>query len=379
MNIALLTLPLNGRNYGGTIQCYALSYVLKKMGHNVMVLDRRKNRTLFLWRMLSQLKQFLYKKVFCIKGKYFDWDYVCQDLDRFISDNIIVSQPLYSTNSLKKEFLHGHFDAVIFGSDQIWRKAYVSSILDFWGGFIPNKLKVKRIVYAASFGTDRWEYSEGETQMCRRLASFFNAISVREQSGIELCKKNLGVQAIMLIDPSFLLDKDNYMSLLDDEDRCLPETALSAYILDMTPEKEQVVSWIGEQRGTDFILRFSIYDYEEEGRKKGIFKYPSISKWLTVYAKSSFVITDSYHGCIFSILFNKPFVVIANPQRGLARFTSLLTMFGLQNRIVYSLDDLLQHSSEIMKPIDYDAINIWLSKEREKSFKFLSESLSYGK
>ena len=70
MNIALLTLPLNGRNYGGMIQCYALCRVLRCMGHNVVVLDRRKNRASFIRRILSRIKQFVYKRVFCVKGKY---------------------------------------------------------------------------------------------------------------------------------------------------------------------------------------------------------------------------------------------------------------------------------------------------------------------
>lgn len=379
MNIALLTLPLNGRNYGGMIQCYALCRVLRCMGHNVVVLDRRKNRASFSRRILSRIKQFVYKRVFCVKGKYFDWNYVCRDLDYFISANMSVTKPLYSSLSLEKEFLHGSFDAVVFGSDQIWRRQYVSSVLDFWGGFIPQDSSVRRVVYAASFGTDGWDYTEEETLACRNLSSAFNAISVREHSGVELCRKYLGLDVEMMLDPSLLLHKSDYVSLLDPEEKCLPDAALSAYILDMDSEKEQMLALVGSYLRTDSILRLSILDYEDEGRRNGTFRYPSVSRWLSVYEKGSFVITDSYHGCIFSILFNKPFVVIANHQRGLTRFVSLLSMFGLQYRIVESVGDLQSRLSEVLAPIDYDAINVLLAEKRNAGIDFLNKSLRYGK
>ena len=183
----------------------------------------------------------------------------------------------------------------------------------------------------------------------------------------------------MLLDPSFLLYQLDYESLLEKEERCLPNADLSAYILDMNPDKGNIISWIYEYLGCNSILRLSIQDYEEEGKRSGTFKYPSISRWLAIYAKGSFIITDSYHGCVFSILFNKPFVVVANQQRGLARFTSLLSMFGLQSRIVYSLDDLQSRCEEVTGQINYDTINGLLAKKREDSLKFLIKNLCYGK
>lgn len=375
MKIALLTLPLSSRNYGGTIQCYALCSILKKFGHEVIVLDRRKDKAPFIWLILSHFKQWIYKHVLKIKGKYFDWNYVCQDLDRFITSNMVVTKPLYSTLELRKEFIRGNFDAIILGSDQIWRKPYVSSILDFWGVFIPANLKVKKIAYAASFGTEKWEYSEEETRTCRKLASLLSAISVREDNGIDLCKTHLQVNAVHLLDPAFLLERKSYYSLLEKKDRDLQQSSLSTYILDMTSEKASLINVVKNYLGVNDLLQFSIREYEEEGKRNGSFRYPSISTWLTVYEKSDFVVTDSYHGCVFAILFNKPFIVIANSERGIVRFESLLKMFHLYNHLVFSLADLQARLHDVMSPIDYTTVNKILIEKRQESIDFIKDSL----
>lgn len=121
-----------------------------------------------------------------------------------------------STSSLRKYFKKNRYDAVIVGSDQTWRPKYSPNIYDFYLDFISKDKRIKRIAYASSFGVDDWEYSAEETKKCAKLSKLFDGISVREQSGIDLCKDHLGVDSELALDPTLLLNKDDYVTLIGD-------------------------------------------------------------------------------------------------------------------------------------------------------------------
>ena len=115
------------------------------------------------------------------------------------------------------------------------------------------------------------------------------------------------------------------------------------------------------------------YSYKDVGREniqKCIF--PPIEQWIKGFMDADFVVTDSFHGTVFSIIFNKPFVAIVNKERGAARFTSLLNMFGLSDRLVYSIDDIEKIYS---KSIDYDHVNDVLRSKRIESLEFIYSNL----
>ncbi|MEG2403180.1 MAG: polysaccharide pyruvyl transferase family protein, partial [Muribaculaceae bacterium] len=102
--------------------------------------------------------------------------------------------------------------------------------------------------------------------------------------------------------------------------------------------------------------------------------YPSVENWLGSISKAGFVITDSFHGTVFSIIFNKPFLTILNKERGASRIESLLTMFELTDRIVYSSIEI---SNELLiKNIDYNKVNRIIKDERDSSLEFLKNNLS---
>ena len=102
--------------------------------------------------------------------------------------------------------------------------------------------------------------------------------------------------------------------------------------------------------------------------------YPPVDDWLYNIQRAKFVVTDSFHGTVFSILFNKPFISIGNSKRGLARFQSLLGRFGLEDRLVQDVefDDLLE---TMRRPIDYILVNSIIREERSKSIDFLIKAL----
>lgn len=375
MKLALMTLPLGNYNYGGILQCYALSNVLKGRGHEVIVLDRRTTRPAAVMRILSKVKQWIYVNIFRIKGRYFDKKVVYRNFDDFINRHFCLSGPFYTTKALAGYFSEREFDAVIFGSDQIWRPSYMSDVTDYFGGFIPSGSDVKRIAYAASFGTDNWEYSNDETIRCRVLLKSFCGISVRESSGVKLCKDHLGAVARLLLDPVFLLDQDDYRALMSDEDRASARFALSSFLLDMTEEKECMRSLLSSALGGGSDMDISTAKYENKGKSSGSFSYPSFSTWIKAFDKGDFVFTDSYHGCVFAILFNRPFVVVANKDRGLSRFDSLLGMLGLKDRMIFSFDELESRIGTLAGPVDFSHANAVLVEKKRQSLDFLFSNL----
>lgn len=343
MRIGILTLPLH-LNYGGILQAYALQTILEKMGHDVVVFQTDyygyKKKT-FIESFILIIKRTLYKMLVDNRTVIF-WELkkkknavrLWKNTDLFISRHI---HALY----IKK--LHSislnSFDTIIVGSDQIWRPEYVNrmwnadiceTFLRFTSGY-----KIKRISYAASFGVDTWLLSKKETRECKCLAQLFEAISVREDSGVKLCAEKLGVEAKHVLDPTMLLTKDDYINLIE---KSVPvnESSLFCYILDETVEKSKLVSRIASDKNMT-IFRITINRNDVVSKENYVL--PPIEQWLKCILESSFIVTDSFHGCVFSILFGKPFVAIANINRGLCRFDSLLRMFELEKHLLLNCKD----------------------------------------
>jgi polysaccharide pyruvyl transferase WcaK-like protein len=265
--------------------------------------------------------------------------FILQNTQRFINENITLSEPFDSTTKLKAHFDCEKYDAIIVGSDQTWRPKYSPNIKNFFLDFLEGT-KIIRIAYASSFGVDNWEFSAKQTIRCAHLAKKFDAISVREDSGIDLCRKYLGVDAIHVFDPTLLIEKENYFKLIGKYRLKDNPTGIYTYFLDKTPKSLALTKKVEEE------LNEQVYSCQA---KYGInpnvsnnledFFMPDILDWLAGFANAKFVITDSYHGCIFSILFNTPFLAVANQSRGLSRFQSLLNIFNLDNRLLVSEND----------------------------------------
>ncbi|MGV0953523.1 MAG: polysaccharide pyruvyl transferase family protein [Fluviibacter sp.] len=210
MKIAILTQPL-GHNYGGIIQAWALQQVLKNLGHEPTTIDRRADGNVpeaeFIACQLGakgtvmQVMRFgvsILRKIIRVFvspiSQDLDLQYIMKCTPVFIDQNLRMSEPLDSTTNLKFHFELSDYDVVIVGSDQTWRPKYSPNIDNFFLDFLSGK-KIKRIAYGSSFGVDEWEFTEDQTARCALLAQQFDAISVREVSGVDLCNKYLGVEA----------------------------------------------------------------------------------------------------------------------------------------------------------------------------------------
>ncbi len=379
MKICILTQPL-GHNYGGLLQAYALQVVLKRMGHEVWTEDRRDNRLQISLKLKKAIRQVLsilfsrvsdrFRKVYYPTQK--ERNIIQQHTDSFIRQYLTITEPIFSAD--KKQLLHYGFEAYVVGSDQVWRPMYSPCLTNYFLDFTKNDT-VKRIAYAASFGTDEWEYTKRQTEICSRLVQRFDAVSVREESGVGLCEKYLHVNASHVLDPTLLLDMDDYMHLIDNEQMRLDGSGgVYTYILDANSEKTKIINSVS--RNLD-LAPFTVMPqknfYQAGPELIDQCVYAPVSMWLQGFKDAKFVVTDSFHGTVFSIMFNKPFIVIANKSRGLSRFTSLLKMVGLENRLLFSASEL---TDELIKStIDFSAVKASIASERIQSIEFLSKYL----
>lgn len=369
MKICILTQPL-GTNYGGLLQAYALQTVLKRLGHDVWTEDRYIKSNL-----LKNLKNYVKIILGPIRHRYYptaiQTKIIRENTDRFIHDYIRTTERISSNN--KSEFVKYNFDAYVVGSDQVWRPRYSPYLPNYFLDFT-NGQDVKRVAYAASFGTDVWEFSEEETIYCGQLAKHFDAISVREDSGVGLCKDYFGVDAELVLDPTMLLTKDDYEKLLSTNTKNKnKKTYLMQYILDETTKKQLIIDTVKKELNIEDNAVIKPYpkNYWYEGPKNiKDCVYPSVQDWLQSFIDADFVVTDSFHGTVFSIIFNKQFISIPNTDRGLTRFKSLLNMFRLENRMVESLE---QARNILKYSINFSEVQKRLSEERDKSIVFLTK------
>jgi hypothetical protein len=380
--VGILTLPLH-TNYGGNLQAYALMNILKGMGHDVSLIKRvpapisiLKQNYLLCKQLIKKYVLFRDERISFIsyKEKKRRMGITRQHTDRFINGYITPQTDAYSSTELLANNIEKYqFDACIVGSDQVWRPRYAGALLpDFFFAFLKGNDKVKKISYAASFGTEDWEFSETQAEICGNLLKDFTAVSVREDIGVKLCEKKFGITARQALDPTLLLDKADYLKLIDDE-KPNEKNELFVYLIDVTADKEDVIKKISTKFGYhEFrIGKISLRD-EIAGLKEQPIA-PSVGTWLKGFADAKFVITDSFHGCVFCILFNKPFVVYASKARGLSRFTSLLSMFGLEDRLIFSSDQL---NDNLFENINWDKVGAVLKEKRADACQFLQDALS---
>jgi hypothetical protein len=372
MKIGILTLPL-GSNIGGILQAFALQRALRKMGHEATLVD------LGIYPMVpgSRLVQSILDAV--PFGNHAWWGLrFRQARHRNARTRAFVRKHMHPRtgrifkHSTLEALNRKGFGAFVVGSDQIWRKEYTGGrLLSVFGlGFVDSD-EPRRIAYAASFGVDHWQFDEQGTRGFKERLSRFDAVSVREKSAVGLCRTHCGVDATFVADPTLLLEPSEYVGILEPSDRFEAEDGLFTYILDKSPEKARAVARLAESLS---LRPFTVHsDPADIGVETGSDQVASPARWIAGIHAARFVVTDSFHGCVFAILFNKPFVAIGNAERGLARFESLLGTFGLGDHLVTSLSD----GEEFRVPsTDWKLVNERVASLRGQSLEFLKNALT---
>lgn len=368
MRVGVLSYPLNN-NYGCYLQAYALTTVLRRMGHDVTYIHRRHDKPRFRYRVKYFVKT-IYHNLFHsqkVNPIYrYEWLYMIEkgrEMLPFFEKHIPHTTPYYSSAALRRNCQH--FDAIIVGSDQVWRAQLLHNIEDYYLRFLKNDSTL-RISYAASFGKQDAGYSDRQINRCGELIRRFKAVSLRESQGVDVIR-NFGWMCpniTVVLDPTMLLKEEDYEVVLPTKTK-QRQSQLFCYILDETDVIDKVVQQVSERLGKEpnNILH---------GRMQKSYRYKSVEYWLNCFRSASFVITDSFHGTVFSIIFNVPFIVVPNLSRGSDRINSLLKMFQLEDRL-YDGDISLE--KVLSCTIDWSGVNMRMEREREKSLRFLISAL----
>lgn len=380
MNVGIITLRLR-ENYGGLLQNYALQKVIDSFGFNAVTVKYKNKRAPLYNRLATNvflraiLKYVLHRKI-----DLYARDLHKYNLDkhqyRFIRENIKLTDLIFSPAKME-DFLKYNFGAFVVGSDQIWRGDMAPYLPTSFLDFIPDSSPIKRIAYAVSFGVDKFIPAYLPVESFRKLAKKFNAISVREDTGIKICAEVLGVKAEHTLDPTMLLEPSDYEKIIKSDlrrgyftepqrDYCL------AYFLDNRKSilSSNALAEIGVEifdilpKGNHNALRLNVENCTRR----------PVSEWLYRIKHAKFVVTDSFHGVVFSILFNTPFAVVKNRRRGIPRISSLLKMFNLESRIVDVLNSAII-TKTLNTPIDWTIVNETLNKRRISSKTFLRNAL----
>lgn len=371
MRIGILTLALHA-NYGGILQAYALQTVLERLGHEVAVFNvpPRYIKPSFFTITKRMIKRFFGKNevVFSEVKNFREAPIINKEIYRF-RKQYVHEKTVNNLTEINKE----DFDCIVVGSDQVWRPKYfkeqwLTGVEDSFLAFTSN-WSICRIAYAASLGVDKWEQTLAETEKSRKAIAAFNAVSVREESGIGLLKSNLLKESVKVLDPTMLLTKADYTKLIESSQVRNPHGKLLIYILNKSDEKSSFIQKISEEKKLNpFSINNALTNPNNKPEERIM---PSIEEWLNGFCQAEFVITDSFHACVFSIIFNKPFIAIGNVERGLSRFQSLLSDFGLEKNL---LTDINNYDSTHDYSFDSNVSKI-LESKRQLSFEFLKNNI----
>ncbi|KRE25836.1 polysaccharide pyruvyl transferase family protein [Agromyces sp. Soil535] len=379
--VLITTLPLNA-NYGGILQAYALQRVVRDLGFRP-VTDTSRPKPL-LKRLRWRLLRHPYRWVRLASPARVDWNWrisrrVTAPLRTFIARNIETGSFMEVGGTPRGSVrLARRFRTFVVGSDQVWRAAYANIPAQFLDVLEPIQGdRPRRISFAASFGVDDIaEYSDDDRARAAALIRRFDAVSVREKSGVRICHDEFGVHAEHHVDPTMLLTAEHYLQLVSRAGGAMSPAAgrLLIYRLDANAEVPRVEGALRERLGIPPLDLLTPWppSYRAYTANPADFVRPSVEHWLASFASADFVVTDSFHGCAFSILFNRPFVVYANADRGADRFDSLLGVFGLEHHRIGAESPLID--DRVFTP-DWTRVNRVLDTERARGFSYLRAHL----
>lgn len=353
-SIAILNMRFPTNNFGAILQSYALSKTIDKLGYEVKVINYRNQISESITDRLS-----------------------VQNLNEFRINHIPYTLPCYTDEDLTR--LNNDFDTFIVGSDQVWNYNYLKwafpdNIAKYFLNFVSPTKKI--ISYAASFAEDNWSGNANEVEEAIQALSRFSHISVREKSGVNICKNIFKVDSNHVLDPTFLLDNDEYENIISEEN---VHTIDKKYILYFSLDNDLESTINTNENLINFSNQNKLKIVNAKGEQinylgNNFIKYHTISQWLSYIKNSDLVITDSYHGIIFSIIFKRQFIALQRDYAGNERLNSLFSLLKISDKYVKDLNSI-DINSQYKNKIDYNSIYKILKIERSNSLSFLENSL----
>lgn len=363
-HISIITLH-NVRNYGSALQTLATQEVFERLGCRVDFINFIRDEQVSIIKRIKRWCEnySLLKKLICgplLIPSFIKQDQIFKD---FLKRRIHLQEKIYTTPEDFKDFPI-NADIYCTGSDQTWNSGWNNGIIGaMFLDFVPDS--VKKIAYAASFGKPKLE--EWEKDKTRQLLKRYDAISVRESNGVDICN-GLGINGVVhLLDPTLQVEQGFWLKYAGE--RRIKEPYLLVYQLDATSDFDKFAKEYAKRKGLK-LVRFC-YRYFQMTRPGKPLVFPKIEDFASAIYYADTVVTDSFHATAFSINMNTDFISIY-PQEYSTRIDSLLRLTHLEQRHLRSYDDF----SLVDAPkIDFTEVNHILEKEREKGWAFLRKAI----
>ena len=263
-------------------------------------------------------------------------------------------------NNYYTDINENDFDFLIVNSDQVWSYTFYY-ILEIGFLSFAKTWNITKFIYGASIGHDHWTNSTKIINSVKNLINQFSGISVREIKGGEIMNKYYGIKPLLVLDPTLLINKNDYLEIIKNFDKPIDKNQiyLCSYILDESEIKSLYIKNISNE------LNYKIINI-----KVGVKNF--IEEFIFSINICRIIITDSYHGVLFSIIFKKPFLSFINDKRGNDRFFFLNKTFILNNRFIYPTR-FEKIDFNILKKLDINKTNFLNLKK--KSINFLKKKL----
>lgn len=348
MKIGILTFHW-GTNYGGVLQAYALQTYLKGLKYEVEIIDYAPItfRDTFLLCFKS-------KSIRTIKRNICDY-FKEKKFKQFRQKNLNLSSVRYYKRNDCEQWAR-IYDIIIVGSDQVWNPYIALSY--GWAYWLPFKSNVRKIAYAVSLGCEQYPVN-----ILNKVSNFiddFDAISVRENSAVKIIQPKFREEVCVVPDPTILLDYTYYMRFVKKGPNY---RTCFMYVLQ---EKQELIAKI------ENILRSDFYVNRPDNNSWNQY---SIEEWLSGIYNSGLVVTNSFHGLMFSLLFHKPFFVtlVEGSLSGMNdRIYTILRYIGLEERIIKDIETFMRIKEQ---PVDWEKVDMRLDQLKKCGIKFLSVNL----
>lgn len=371
---AILTLT-GYYNYGNILQRYALQKFLCQKGYNfVSYMDpflsvKDVYCISFAVKMKTPLRMvkrfFKYQKPYWYIPTYGDLypeSYKNENIINFVNENIWI----------KKFDKNDNFVSYVVGSDQVWRDWHNNE--ETLGYYFLNFLgsrKVNRISYAASFGKDKIEevMRPQDVEYVKPLIEKFDKISIREQSGVDIIKNTWGINgAKRVVDPTLLLNSQVYSDLIENSSvKFTKIQPIFSYILGEDDELKDFIKKIQDYRKQPVSKIYAHNNAEHD-------KMPHVEHWLKGFRDAELVITNSFHGMMFSVINNTDFIIIGKEEGGLSRIEDFLERYNIKGRFIDETN-LANFDIGSLKPIKWNKVNKMLDEDRKTSERWLIDAI----
>lgn len=340
-----------GLNYGSILTYFALHKTLNQMGYDTLMV----NKPNFIWSPL--------------------YDAPTTIAHKFISKHCTVSGiHKYEDYPL----LNHHCDTFIVGSDVVWnyeicgREGRNYFYLDF-----ADDTK-RKISYASSFGGS-YNAPEADRYLNQHYLQRFDAVSVREENAVSICQEKFGIHAQKVLDPVFLCNRKSFDDCTKEAGNLTEEPFIMTYILGGNELQKRIILHTSEMLGIKKLINIANPNNPERvanALQLDMTAQPSVEEWLWYMKHTNFFVGDSFHGLCFALIFRKPFLIaISQNMPSKDRFQTLLSLCGLEERLLFIEQDNSDKDYLYTKEIDFDEIDAKLEPYKQESLKWLKNAL----